>query len=304
MDWEKITARLNEFLAKGKHNELRGALMMLNPVDIAEYMKSLKGEQLVMVFRILPKDISADVFAYMDDDARKALIESIGDGEIRALISDMFLDDAVDFLEEMPANVVKRILQNADPHTREALNQLLKYPENSAGSIMTIEYCEFHAGTTARQALDEVKRTGIDKETIYTLYVIDRGRHLLGTVALRKLILAADDAPVETLMDASACVSVKTLDDQETVADTVRKYDLLSIPGGQRKPPGGHHHGGRHHGRHRRREHRGLRENGRPAAQRRRISQNLRGANGHQAHALADRADVFGDSHGQHHFAF
>ena len=230
MDWEKITARLNEFLAKGKHNELRGALMMLNPVDIAEYMKSLKGEQLVMVFRILPKDISADVFAYMDDDARKALIESIGDGEIRALISDMFLDDAVDFLEEMPANVVKRILQNADPHTREALNQLLKYPENSAGSIMTIEYCEFHAGTTARQALDEVKRTGIDKETIYTLYVIDRGRHLLGTVALRKLILAADDAPVETLMDASACVSVKTLDDQETVADTVRKYDLLSIP--------------------------------------------------------------------------
>ena len=134
--------------------------MMLNPVDIAEYMKSLKGEQLVMVFRILPKDISADVFAYMDDDARKALIESIGDGEIRALISDMFLDDAVDFLEEMPANVVKRILQNADPHTREALNQLLKYPENSAGSIMTIEYCEFHAGTTARQALDEVKRTG------------------------------------------------------------------------------------------------------------------------------------------------
>ena len=188
MDWEKITARLNEFLAKGKHNELRGALMMLNSVDIAEYMKSLKGEQLVMVFRILPKDISADVFAYMDDDARKALIESIGDGEIRALISDMFLDDAVDFLEEMPANVVKRILQNADPHTREALNQLLKYPENSAGSIMTIEYCEFHAGTTARQALDEVKRTGIDKETIYTLYVIDRGRHLLGTVALRKLI--------------------------------------------------------------------------------------------------------------------
>ena len=230
MDWEKITARLNEFLAKGKHNELRGALMMLNSVDIAEYMKSLKGEQLVMVFRILPKDISADVFAYMDDDARKALIESIGDGEIRALISDMFLDDAVDFLEEMPANVVKRILQNADPHTREALNQLLKYPENSAGSIMTIEYCEFHAGTTARQALDEVKRTGIDKETIYTLYVIDRGRHLLGTVALRKLILAADDAPVETLMDVSACVSVKTLDDQETVADTVRKYDLLSIP--------------------------------------------------------------------------
>jgi len=229
MDWEKISERLNAILALGRHNELRGALMMLNEVDIAEFMKTLDREHLVMVFRILPKDMSADVFSYLDEDKQAELIDSIGDGEIRALIDDMFLDDAVDFLEEMPANVVRRILQNTDEHTRNLINQFLKYPEGSAGSIMTIEYCEFHEGITAREALDNVKRTGIDKETIYTLYIIDTHRHLIGTLALRRLIMAPDDAPVESLMDP-VVVSVKTLDDQETVADTVRKYDLMSIP--------------------------------------------------------------------------
>jgi len=229
MNSERMKERLDALIQLGRHNELRGAMMMLNEVDIAEYMAELKKEHLLMVFRILPKDISADVFAYLDDEKKQELIELIGDGEIRALIDDMFLDDAVDFLEEMPASVVRRILQSTDEHTRNLINQFLRYPENSAGSIMTIEYCEFHQGITARQALDNLKRTGIDKETIYTLYIIDQSRRLCGTLALRRLIMAPDDALVETIMDTTV-ISVKTLDDQETVADTVRKYDLLTIP--------------------------------------------------------------------------
>ena len=138
-------------------------------------------------------------------------------------------DDAVDFLEELPAGVVKRVLQNTDVKRRNLINQFLRYPENSAGSIMTIEYCEFHTGITVSQAMAELKRTGIDKETIYTLYIIDDQRHLVGIVPLRKIILADDSTLVDALMDTGV-ISVTTLDDQETVAESVRKYDLMSIP--------------------------------------------------------------------------
>ena len=229
MDWEKITARLNEFLAKGKHNELRGALMMLNVVDIAEYMTTLETDKMLRLYRLLPKDISADVFAYMDDEQRRKLIESIGDKEVGALVDDMFVDDAVDFLEEMPAGLVRRVLANVSEDQRKVINRILSYPDNSAGSIMTTEYCEFHEGITARDAMKELKRTGIDKETIYTLYVLDAQRKLIGILPLRKLILAEPDTPIERLMDPSF-VCVGTLDDQEAVAEVVRKYDLTSVP--------------------------------------------------------------------------
>lgn len=229
MDWDRIKERLDRLLASGRHGELRGALMMLNEVDIAEYLKDLDAEKLLMVFRILPKDISSDVFAYMDNDQRQKLIALISDSEVAALVDEMFIDDAVDFLEELPAGVVRRVLQNTGVERRNLINQFLRYPENSAGSIMTIEYCESHAGCTVRQAIEEIKRTGIDKETVYTIYVIDDQRRLEGTVALRKLIIAGDDTPIERLMDANV-ISVMTTDDQETVADTVRKYDLMSIP--------------------------------------------------------------------------
>ena len=229
MEFEKMKSRLDHLLESQRHGELRGALMMLNEVDIAEYMQTLDKDKLLMVFRILPKDISSDVFAYMDDDARKALIESIGDTEVAKLVDDMFIDDAVDFLEELPAGVVKRVLQNTDVKRRNLINQFLRYPENSAGSIMTIEYCEFHTGITVSQAMAELKRTGIDKETIYTLYIIDDQRHLVGIVPLRKMILADDSTLVDALMDTGV-ISVTTLDDQETVAESVRKYDLMSIP--------------------------------------------------------------------------
>ena len=229
LDWEKTEERLNKLLDSGRHSELRGALMMLNEVDIAKFMEGLDKEKLLLVFRVLPKDISADVFAYMSNEQKQALIESIGDNEIRSLIEDMFLDDAVDFLEELPANVVKRILQNTNESTRNLINQFLRYPENSAGSLMTIEYVELHKGTTVKQAMDIIRKTGMDKETIYTLYILDEARHLVGTLALRTLILAQDDALVEDLMDDHP-VFVHTLDDQEKVAEAVREYDLMTIP--------------------------------------------------------------------------
>lgn len=229
MDWDRIKARLDRLLESGRHGELRGALMMLNEVDIAEYLKELDPEKMLMVFRILPKDVSSDVFSYMDSDQRQHLIESISDTEAAALVDEMFIDDAVDFIEELPAGVVKRVLQNTSKEKRDLINQFLRYPENSAGSIMTIEFCEAHAGQTVRQTIEEIKRTGIDKETVYTVYVIDDRRQLEGTVALRKLIMADDGTPIERLMDQNV-ISVITTDDQETVADTVRKYDLMSIP--------------------------------------------------------------------------
>ena len=229
MDFDRIKSRLDALLAGGKKAELRGALNMLNEVDIAEYLETLDNEKMLVVFRLLPKDISAEVFSYMDNDQRTRIMEAMDDSEAIKLIDDMFIDDAVDFLEELPAGVVKRMLQGCDEKKRQLINQFLRYPENSAGSIMTIEYMEFHLGTTVGQAMAEIRRTGVDKETINTLYILDDSRKLLGTVGLRKLLLATDDRVVEDLMN-SQVISVHTTDDQEVVADTVRKYDLLSIP--------------------------------------------------------------------------
>ena len=229
MDFERIRSRLDALLEANKKAELRGALNMLNEVDIAEYLETLDNERVLMVFRLLPKDVAADVFSYMDNDQRTRIMEALGDEEAMRIIDDMFVDDAVDFLEELPAGVVKRMLANCDEKRRELLNQFLRYPENSAGRIMTIEYVEFHVGVTVGQAMAEIRRTAPDKETINTLYILDDRRELLGTVALRKLLLANDDKKVEDLMNTQV-ISVRTTDDQELVADTVRKYDLLSIP--------------------------------------------------------------------------
>lgn len=229
MNWDKMEETLDRLMEQKRHGQLRGALMMVNPVDIAEYMKKLDAENLLLMFRILPKDASAEVFSYMDSDQREMLVESIGDRELTALINDMFLDDAVDFLEELPANAVKRILQYTDPQKRAIINQFLNYPENSAGSLMTIEYCEFSPDMNVRDALKTIKKTGVDKETVYTLYLVDNQRKLVGTVPLHKALIVEEDTLLGKLTDPSI-ISVTTLDDQEMVADTVRKYHLLSIP--------------------------------------------------------------------------
>lgn len=229
MDFDRIKSRLDALLEAGRKAELRGALNMLNEVDIAEYLETLDNEKVLRVFRLLPKDISAEVFSYMDNDQRTRIMSAMDDSEAMRLIDDMFFDDAVDLLEELPAGVVKRMLQGCDEKKRQLINQFLRYPENSAGSIMTIEYMEIRLGTTVGQAMAEIRRTGVDKETINTLYIIDESRKLLGTVGLRKLILSTDDRLVDELMNTQI-ISVHTTDDQEVVADSVRKYDLLSIP--------------------------------------------------------------------------
>ncbi len=229
MDWNIQKERLDALVLKDKRGELRGALRMLNSVDIATYLSTLDTEQMLKVFRILPKDISSEVFSYMDEEQREKLISSIGDAEICQLVDDMFIDDAVDFLEELPNELVKRVLENVSPETRSLINRFLSYPENSAGSIMTIELCALPCDYTVAEAMAEIRRTGLDKETINTLYVVDGQGKLVGSLALRKLICAGDDDRISTLMDTNF-ISVNTLEDQETVAETVRKYDLLAVP--------------------------------------------------------------------------
>lgn len=226
---EKMIEQLKLMLEDGRHDELRGALTVLNAVDTSEYLYSLPAEKQLKLFRLLPKDVSANVFSYMDPQQRQALVSLISGGEIRALMSEMHMDDAVDFLEELPASVVKYVLANTDEKKRDKINQFLKYPESSAGSIMTIEFMELHDRFTVRQAMGMLKHAALKKETVYVSYVIDDTRRLIGTVSLRKLLLADDDKTVGEIMD-SRVVSVKTLDDQETVARLVRKYDLMALP--------------------------------------------------------------------------
>lgn len=228
---ENRFAGLLELLGRYNFPELRERLEKMNEVDIAEFMEDLNQEQTLLVFRILPKDISADVFSYLDSDSRTGIIEAATDKELHVLVDDLYLDDTVDMLEEVPANVVRRVLANTDPKTRELINRFLKYPDNSAGSIMTIEMVELHDRYTVREAIDHIRKTAVDKETIYTCYCIDDARHLIGSVQLRHLIISDEDDLIRDIMDSMEYQRyVHTLDDQEEVADIVRKYDLLSVP--------------------------------------------------------------------------
>ena len=192
---------LLRLLDEGKLQEFKDKATECPPVDIAEGLEEIEDEGRVLrVFRMLPKDISSDVFSYMTSEQQQLIAESATNAELKALVDDMFMDDTVDFLEEMPANVVKKVLQNADEGTRKTINQFLNYPENSAGSLMTIEYVDLHDYFTVRKAMDYIRRTGIDKETVYTCYVIDDQRKLVGQVSLRKLIIAPESACIRDCM--------------------------------------------------------------------------------------------------------
>ncbi len=220
---------LLKLLDEGKLQEFKEKAAVCPPVDIAEGLEEITdGGRVLRVFRMLPKDISSDVFSYMTSDQQQLIAESATNAELRELVDDMFMDDTVDFLEEMPANVVKKVLQNTDENTRKTINQFLNYPENSAGSLMTIEYVDLHDYFTVRKAMDYIRRTGIDKETVYTCYVIDEKRRLVGQVSLRKLIIAPENACIRDIMETNL-VSAVTTDDQEAVADDFRRYDLTSI---------------------------------------------------------------------------
>lgn len=229
MEEKKALAQFVELMQAGQIAQFKEMAMETPPVDIAEGLEEYESDLVLRLFRLLPKDISADVFAYMSPDQQQLIVESASGLEIRHLMDEMFLDDTVDFLEEMPANVVKKVLQNADTKTRSLINQFLQYPESSAGSLMTIEYVDLHDYYTVRKAMDHIRRTGIDKETVYTCYVIDAQRKLVGMVSLRRLIIAPENAYIRDIMDTNV-VFAHTLDDQESVAESIQRYDLISIP--------------------------------------------------------------------------
>lgn len=216
--------------------ELKETLSEMAYPDIAEFIMELDDELdeeklAVKVFRILPKDISADVFAYLDPDSQMLIVRSITDSEIGRLMDDLYVDDAVDFLEEVPANMVRRVLANTDKETRDIINRFLKYPENCAGSVMTIEMVDLHDRLTVGEAIKSIRRSGVDKETIYTCYVIDDKRHLVGTIPLRRLLLNDEDTLITDIMaDDEQLIYVYTMDDREEVASIAKKYDLLSVP--------------------------------------------------------------------------
>lgn len=224
---------LGLLLEEGRLYELKEELMERPYADIAEFIMQYDDDEktTVKLFRILPKDISADVFSYLDVEIQQTVVERITDKEIQRLMDDLYVDDAVDFLEEVPANIVRRVLANTDKETREIINKFLKYPENSAGSVMTIEMVDLHDSYTVGEAIKNIRRTGVDKETIYTCYVIDKSRHLVGTIPLRRLLLNDEDTPLTEIMsDDEQLIYVTTMDDQEEVAAIAKKYDLLSVP--------------------------------------------------------------------------
>ena len=220
---------LKRLLAAKKYTNIRQFLAELNEADIAFLMEELEEEERLKVYRILPKDLAADVFSYLEFDSQEAIINSLSDREAGNVIDNLMADDAADLLEEMPANVVERLLANANPETRQALNQLLRYPEDSAGSIMTVEYVSLKESLTVDQAIERIRAVGLDSETINICYVLDARRELVGTVALRYLLLSQGDEIIADIMHENV-ISVNTLMDQEQVAEKFKKYDFIAMP--------------------------------------------------------------------------
>ena len=220
-----ITSLLNE----KKYPSLRDILVTMNPSDIASVFDGLEPDRIPLLFRLLPKEQAAETFVEMEPDAQELLIQGFSDRELKEVVDELYLDDAVDLVEEMPANVVRRILSQADPETRKSINELLRYPENSAGSIMTTEYVTLRPSMTVEESILRIRRTGVDKETIYTCYITDN-RTLLGLVTVKDLLLAEDDeTPIRDIMQTHV-ISVTTLTDQEEVARMFAKYNFLALP--------------------------------------------------------------------------
>ncbi len=229
---ETMVEIISKMFASNKFSAIKEMLGEMNVVDIAAMMEEFEDEkQQVRLFRLLPKQSSADVFSYLDNEIRTNIVNAITNNEIAFLMEDMFLDDAVDFLEEVPASVVTRVLAQTDGETRNLINKFLQYPENSAGSIMTIEMVSFPETYTVKEAIAQIRLTALDKETIYTCYCTDGKRKLVGTVPLRRLIVSPEDTVVKDIMyDDEQLIFVNTIDDQEEVANIAKKYDLLSVP--------------------------------------------------------------------------
>ena len=229
MEQLKEFETIQELLQTQQYTRLRQLLMGLNDADIAAYMEELPEQSMVKAFRILPKDLAADIFSYLDVDLQQMVITSLTDREAASIIDNLMADDAADLLEEMPANVVKRLLENASPDTRRDINHLLRYPEDSAGSIMTVEYVDLKEKLTVEEAIARIRRVGLDSETINICYVLDAQRKLVGTVALRYLLLSDSDEVIGEIMHENV-VSVHTYTDQEEVARQFQKYGFTAMP--------------------------------------------------------------------------
>ncbi len=233
MAQNNLTASFEEsiraLLAGKKYAALREVLRVMNAADIAALFDNLECQGAAVLFRLLPKELAAETFVDMDGELQEQLIRGFSDMELKAVVDELYVDDAVDLIEEMPANVVQRILRQADPETRREINRILQYPPDSAGSIMTTEYIILRTGMTAAQAIDHIRQTGTDSETIYTAYVTGPDRKLLGSVSLRALLLAKPQELVETLMQDHV-ISAVTGEDKEAVTVLMDKYDLYALP--------------------------------------------------------------------------
>ena len=220
---------VKELLEKKQYTKLRQMLSDKNTADIAVILEELPEEDLLKIFRILPKTMAADVFSYLEVDHQHELITSMSEKDAASIINNLMADDATDLLEEMPANIVKKILANASPDTRRDINHLLRYPEDSAGSIMTVEYVDLKESMTVEDAIERIRKVGVDSETINICYVLDAKRKLIGTVALRYLLISPSDAVIGEIMHEDV-IFINTLMDQEEVARQFQKYDFTAMP--------------------------------------------------------------------------
>lgn len=218
-----------ELLSEGNFKELKKLLNESNESDVAECLDELSKEDLAVVFRLLKKDEAVDIFSYMSSDTQEKLIETLSDQEVAAIVSKLYIDDAADLIDELPANLVSKVLQNASPTKRKAINEILKYPEDSAGSIMTVEYVDIKSGLTVKECFDRIRRIGLNKETVYTLYVVDADRRLIGVTTVKELLMRDYDTCINDFMEDNV-ITVTTNEDKEEVAKMFDKYDFLALP--------------------------------------------------------------------------
>lgn len=227
--FETVVENIKDLLHSKNWAKLKIILEDMNEQDIAELFMELEERDLTLIYRLLPKELAAEVFVNMEPEYQEALIRAFSDSELREVLDELYVDDAVDMIEEMPATLVKRILKHTDPEMRKSINEILRYPEDSAGSIMTTEYVDLKRNMTVSDAFTRIRRTGVDKETIYTCYVTDSKRKLKGVVTAKELLLSDENDLIRDIMETNV-ISVSTREDKEIVADLFQKYDFLALP--------------------------------------------------------------------------
>ncbi len=227
--FEAVVENIKDLLHSKNWAKLKIILEDMNEQDIAELFMELEERDLTLIYRLLPKELAAEVFVNMEPEYQEALIRAFSDSELREVLDELYIDDAVDMIEEMPATLVKRILKHTDPEMRKSINEILRYPEDSAGSIMTTEYVDLKRNMTVSDAFTRIRRTGVDKETIYTCYVTDSKRKLKGVVTAKDLLLSDENDLIRDIMETNV-ISVSTVEDKEKVADIFQKYDFLALP--------------------------------------------------------------------------